>query len=219
MPPERAEHLRRWHEDALARGRRDEPVTVEAHGLTLVVPADVYAPNPLGLAEVVRSEVRAGESVLDLGTGSGVNGLVAAAAGGAVVAVDVNPAAVAAARENAAANDLLIDARVSDVFAAVPERFDLVLFDPPFRWFPAADLYERATADEGYAALTTFFREVGEHLLPGGRILLSFGTTGDVAYLEQLIDDAGLRSEELRRVKGERDGFPVAYFAWRLTPR
>jgi release factor glutamine methyltransferase len=60
---------------------------------------------------------------------------------------------------------------------------------------------------------------VRDHLRPSGRILLSFGTTGDAAYLERLISESGLHAEELRRVEGERDGFAVAYFALRLTPR
>ena len=47
---------------------------------------------------------------------------------------------------------------------------------------------------------------------------LSFGTTGDIDYLHHLIAMHGFRAEELRRVEGEKDGFPVAYFAYRLTP-
>jgi len=55
-------------------------------------------------------------------------------------------------------------------------------------------------------------------LTAAGRILLSFGTTGDIDYLHHLIAMHGFRAEELRRVEGEKDGFPVAYFAYRLTP-
>ncbi|MDX6524218.1 MAG: hypothetical protein QOI17_1731, partial [Gaiellales bacterium] len=54
MPEERVQLLRRWHEAALAGGKRDREITVTAHGCTFVVPPDVYPPNPLGLAEIVR---------------------------------------------------------------------------------------------------------------------------------------------------------------------
>jgi release factor glutamine methyltransferase len=220
MPPDRVERLRAWHDRAIAEGRRAEPITVEHLGHTFVIPPEVYPPNPLGLAELVRAEVRPGERVLDLGTGSGVNGIVAAAAGADVVAVDVNPVAVDCARMNAAANGLAdrLDARVSDVFENVDGSFDLVVFDPPFRWFRPNDLWERGTADENYEALTRFFAQVGERLASGGRVLLGFGTTGDMDYLHELVDRAGLAIEELRRVEGERDGFPVAYVAYRLAP-
>jgi release factor glutamine methyltransferase len=172
----------------------------------------------LGLADLVAVEVRAGEAVLDMGTGSGVNGVVAAAMGADVVAVDVNPDAVCCARDNAVRNGVSarFDARLGDVFEGLDARFDLIVFDPPFRWFPARDMSERGTADENYDALTRFFDEVAAHLLPDGRVLNSFGTTGDIDYLHHLIDQGGFTCEELRRVDGEKDGFAVAYFAYRL---
>ena len=110
-----------------------------------------------------------------------------------------------------------LEAAVGDLFDPAPGRYDLIAFDPPFRWFAAADMAERATADEGYGALTRFFAEAADHLTPTGRILLSFGNTGDIDYLHELIDRHGFRCEELRRVEGQRDGVDLAYVAHRLT--
>ncbi len=219
MSPERVERLRAWHEDAYVRDRRSGPVVVEALGRSFVVPPEVYPPNPFGLAELVETEVRDGERVLDLGTGSGVNGIVAAARAGEVVAVDVNPAAVACARENAARNGVAerFAARESDLFAAVDGRFDLIVFDPPFRWFRPRDLRERGTADEGYATLTAFFEQARGRLTGAGRILLAFGTTGDIDYLHELIRLHGFSVETLRERELERDGETVRYLAYRLA--
>jgi release factor glutamine methyltransferase len=185
------------------------------------VPPEVYAPHPLGLAEIIRAEVRDDDRALDMGTGSGVNAIAAATRASDVLAVDVNPVAVACARSNAELNGLAsrIEVRESDVFESVAGRFDLIIFDPPFRRFRPRDLAERGTADENYAALTTFFREVGDYLAQDGRVILGFGTTGDIDYLHHLIDEARLDVEVLRKVEGEKGGFPVAYFAYRLTPR
>ncbi len=182
-------------------------------------PPDVYAPHPLGLAVIVLDEVREGDRVLDMGTGSGVTGIVAASESLRVLAVDVNPAAVACARDNAERNGVAdrVEVRESDLFQNAPGRFDLIIFDPPFRWFRPRDMFERGTADENYRTLTTFFDQANDHLEPGGRILLSFGTTGDIDYLHHLIAQSGLRREELRRIDGEKDGLAVAYFAYRLT--
>jgi release factor glutamine methyltransferase len=219
MPPERVERLRAWHEQALKGGRRDAPVTVEESGRTFVVPPDVYAPNPLGLAAIVLDEVGEGDRVLDMGTGSGVNGVLAAALSRQVLAVDVNPAAVTCARENAERNGVAdrMQVRESDLFEHADGRFGVIIFDPPFRWFRPNNMFERGTADEDYQTLTTFFDEARDHLEPDGRILLSFGTTGDIDYLHHLITSRGFKATELRRVEGEKDGFPVAYFAYRLT--
>ncbi len=49
-------------------------------------------------------DVRPTDSVLDMGTGSGIQAIVAAATAGRVVAVDINPEAIRLARENARAN-------------------------------------------------------------------------------------------------------------------
>ncbi|WP_220449879.1 hypothetical protein [Nonomuraea longispora] len=41
-----------------------------------------------------------------------------------------------------------VEIRHSDVFSDVDGLFDLIVFDPPFRWFAARDLFEAATTDE-----------------------------------------------------------------------
>jgi len=219
MSKERAERLRVWHEDALKSGRRRETITITVLGRTFVVPPEVYPPNPLGLAETIPNEVKETDRVLDMGTGSGVNGIIAASISHQVVAVDVNPIAVACARQNAERNGVAanVDVREGDLFQGLSGRFDLILFDPPFRWFRPRDLYEQATADENYQTLTAFFRQVKDHLTGSGRILLSFGTTGDIEYLHELVAQVGLRTEELRRIEGEKDGLDVAYVVYRFT--
>ena len=221
MSAERAEKLREWHERAIAEGRRDEELTLTHLGWRFIVPPEVYPPHPLGLAEIVLSETRGGERVLDMGTGSGVNAIAAASRNATVVAVDINPIAVAAARQNAGLNGLTecVEVRQSDVFANVSGSFDLIVFDPPYRWFAPRDLWEQGTADENYDALTRFFSEVRRYLAPAGRIVLSFGTTGDIDYLHHLIERVGLDVAELRKAEGEKDGLAVAYFAYRLTLR
>ena len=219
MTPERAQRLREWHDQALEGGRRDAPLMVTELDRTFVVPPDVYAPNPLGLAAIVLDEVRDDDRVLDMGTGSGVNGIVAASRSREVLAVDVNPAAVACAMDNAERNGVAdrVEVRESDLFQNASGRFDLIIFDPPYRWFRPHDMFERGTADESYRTLTAFFAQVNDHLSAEARVLIAFGTTGDIDYLHHLIAQSGLRREELCRVEGEKDGLAVAYFAYRLT--
>jgi release factor glutamine methyltransferase len=95
--------------------------------------------------------------------------------------------------------------------------FDLIIFDPPFRWFAPCDLLEAATTDENYRALTRFFRQARQHLTDHGRILIFFGSSGDLAYLQQLIDEEGFQREALAQHSLLRDGWQVEYFTFRLT--
>ena len=212
MSPERVARLRAWQDGV--RSRERVPERVEYLGLVLDIPATVQPIYPVShlLGESVLSEVRETDRVLDMGTGSGVNAILAAATAREVVAVDVNPEAVDAAKANAVLNGVAVDVRESDVFANVDGTFDLIVFDPPFRWFAPRDMAERATTDEDYRSLTTFFEEVDRHLSPQGRLLVFFGSSGDVDYLRHLVDAHGFACETLREVRGEAD-----YWTFRLT--
>jgi release factor glutamine methyltransferase len=162
---EYAERIRRWHENAyqMAKAEADsgEGATFDYLGRTIVVPPQVQPimgmSHLLGVA--VLEEVREGDRMLDMGTGSGINAILAASKAADVVAVDINPVALEAARDNAARNGVAdrIAVRHSDVFRNVEGEFDLIVFDPPFRWFAPRDLLEASTTDENYRAMTTFF--------------------------------------------------------------
>lgn len=223
LTPEEVARIRRWHEDAYqaAKGESVRPRSYGYLGLRLVVPCEVQPITGVShlLGEAVLREVHAGERVLDMGTGCGVNALLAAGQGAQVVAVDVSPLAVAAARDNARRNHLAgaVDIRQSDVFSAVRERFDLIIFDPPFRWFQPRGLLEVATSDHNYRTLTKFFLEVRSHLTPSGRLLVFFGSSGDLGYLRWLVGHAGFRQEVVARAELARGDQLVEYLTLRLT--
>lgn len=226
---DQVDRLQRWHEAAYEAtvtdaGQQGQSFTYL--GLELHVPPQVQPITPLShlLGEAVIAEVEPGDRVLDMGTGCGVNAVLAARAGAHVVAVDINPEAVGAARENAKRNGVIdrVEAREGDVFdpldPASEKSFDLVIFDPPFRWLEPRDLLEMATADSGYRALRRFIREVRTYLSERGRVLLFFGSSGDLGYLRRLLDEEGFTVEELARETLIKDDFEVEYMTHRLIP-
>ena len=77
---------------------------------------------------------RYSEATLDLGTGSGILSLLAAAHSKRVVAVDSNPRAIAMAQLNARLNNVAnIEFLEGDLFEAIRGRqFDLIVCNPPF---------------------------------------------------------------------------------------
>lgn len=225
MSADRAELLRHWHEEANADLRARLPARISFMGLDLDVWEDVYAPTASDVGDpfhrAVADEVRPGDRVLDMGTGSGVSAILAAKVAREVVAVDINPRAVECASANAVRNG--VDGQITffegDVFGGVDGQFDLVVFDPPFRWFAARDLLEKAHADEGYRTLRTFMSEVPDRLRPGGRVLMNFGSSGDIDFLYELIAGAGLRKDVTRYAEAERVGLVAHYYVIRLTQR
>ncbi|HEV2426927.1 MAG TPA: methyltransferase [Acidimicrobiales bacterium] len=223
LDPERVAFIREWHEDAYAAAIEEGEGGQHFlyHGLELDVPADVMPLTGSShlLGDAVAERASPGQRVLDMGTGCGVNALLAARAGAAVVAVDVNPSAVAATRANAAANGLAnrVDARESDVFSDVDGLFDLVVVDPPYRWFEPRDALEAAMSDAGYRMTRTFFAGVVRHLAPGGSVLVGFASTGDVVYLRSLGRAAGLSEEILAQKTLVAGDHPISYFVFRFS--
>jgi release factor glutamine methyltransferase len=215
------ERIRRWHEAAyeqlLAAGDR----TVEYLGLRLDVPAGVFAPTPTSdlLGQAVLDRARAGVRVLDMGTGSGVNAILAATRGAEVIAVDLNPAAVAAARANVERHGVADRVTVveGDLFEGVEGTFDLIVYDPPFRWFRPRDLVEAAMADEDYDSLARFFAQAPHRLSAGGSMLVFFGTSGDLAHLLGLAEQAGFAHEVVAERMLVRDEMSVWYRTFRMA--
>jgi release factor glutamine methyltransferase len=221
--PDHAARIRRWHERAYgeAQASSGPSQTFEYLGTVIDVPAEVMPITPTShlLGEAVLAEIRSGDRVLDMGTGSGVNAILAAMRGADVVAVDINPQALAAATANARSNGVAdrIEVRHSDVFSAVPETFDLIVFDPPFRWFRPRDLLETAMTDDGYQAMTRFFREASRHLSASGRMLIFFGTSGDLGYLQQLLAEEQFDATTVASDTLTKDGWTVEYLTLRVT--
>ena len=184
---------------AFARRAAGEPLAYvigrkEFHGLTLQVDRDVLVPRPD--TEVLVDwalellagplAVRLRPRVVDLGTGSGAIALAVKQAhpAAAVVATDASAAALGVAGANAARLGLELAFASGSWWAALPgERFDLVLGNPPY--IAEGDPHLPALRHEPISALTSggdgldALREIiagaGEHLEPGGWLLLEHG--------------------------------------------
>jgi release factor glutamine methyltransferase len=223
MSRQRARILRQWHDAAYANLQASLPLRMSFMGLDLHISKEVFAPMgpPEGdhFHQAVLAAVQPAFRVLDMGTGSGVSAILAAQVSSDVVAVDINPKAVACAFANALRNGVAerITFLQSDVFDNVTGTFDLIVFDPPFRWFAPHDLLEMSTADENYRALTSFILQAKFYLRYGGRVLLNFGTSGDIDYLYSLIDHAGFKKQVTPSGQATKHSLTAHYYTIELT--
>jgi release factor glutamine methyltransferase len=221
MSEDRAERIRQFHEEMVSITRADQIETSSLLGLTFVVPPDVKRIGPLSefLGDAVLAEVKEGDRVLDMGTGCGVNAIIAATKAAEVLAVDVNPGSMETTRSNAVRNGVgdRVQVRQSDIFSDVDGVFDVIIFNPPFRWFAPRNMLEAATADENYSALTRFFRQARQYLAKDGRMIIFFSNAGDLAYLQQLIDTEGFRQEVVSQAHKFVAGLDINFFVFRLS--
>jgi release factor glutamine methyltransferase len=153
------------------------------------VDENVYEPAEDSFLFAENLEVKAGEWVVDMGTGCGILGVLAAKKASGVVAVDVNPYAVRRARENATFNN--VSSKMffiqGDLFTPLREgeKFDLVLFNAPY--LPedeneAPSWIERAWTGgtTGRKVIDSFIFEVSKRLKLVGRVLLMQSTLANV---------------------------------------
>ena len=110
---------------------------------------------------------------LDLGTGAGIQALLAEDHSASVVATDRNPRAVAFTRLAAALNGITVDARVGDLLEPVAgEAFDLVVSNPPFVISPGARYTYRDAGLDGDDICRRLVGELPTVLSPGGTAVL-----------------------------------------------
>ena len=150
-----------------ASARRPARITVTIRGRPFLFQTDSGVFSREGLdrgTELLLEAIEVGpcESILDLGCGYGVIGIVAAhlSQGGHVILTDVNERAAALARANLVANGTRnAEVRIGDVYAPIDDLvFDHILCNPPIR--------------AGRVVVDRIISEAPSHLLDGGSLWL-----------------------------------------------
>jgi methylase of polypeptide subunit release factors len=138
-------------------GRRQERDHVTGVGAASVTLAAATVRRPVG-------------SVLDLGTGCGVQALHASRHARRVTGTDVAPRALALAAATFALNDVDVELVRGPWLAPVAgRRFDQIVSNPPFVPGPArVEFVYRDSGADGDAALAALVGDLAEHLAPGG---------------------------------------------------
>jgi release factor glutamine methyltransferase len=145
---------------------------------------NVQIPSAQSLYLLTHWKIFEGETVLDIGTGSGVQAVFAADMASSVLATDISVEAVEVARLNIKRHGLSkkIEVRQGDLFAPVnkDEKFDVILFNIA---------YPYNEKNQGlWKVHERFFAEAGKHLKPGGRIYYQSGLIDNVPRIKSMVD-------------------------------
>jgi len=146
----------------------------------------------------------------DIGTGTGVLAAVLARRGvGRVVATDLDPRALACARENMDRLGLASQVEVVAADLFPPGRAALVVCNPP--WMPgrAGSPLERAIYDPGSRMLQGFLHGLAAHLEPGGEGWLVLSDLAEHLGLRSRSDLLAAFAAAGLEVRGRLDARPV----------
>jgi methylase of polypeptide subunit release factors len=142
-----------------------------------------FGPDSYRFAELIARELEAapaatGASIVDIGTGSGVGGLVAASAapGARITMTDVNPQALRLARINAEAAGVEVTAIEGADLNGVEGQIDLALANPPYIIDDGDRAYRDGGEMLGGQISLDMARMAVERLAPGGRMILYTGS-------------------------------------------
>jgi release factor glutamine methyltransferase len=170
---------------------------------------DVYEPAEDTFLFAENLDVKKDAQVLDLGTGCGILGILAAEKASSVMVIDLNPYAVCCAKQNALLNNVRgkMVFLQADLLSALNEnvKFDLILFNAPY--LPSAENETESWIGRAWAGGATgrqvidrFIPQATLHLKPSGRVLLLQSTLTNVKETLRKFEECQLRA----RIKAER---------------
>jgi release factor glutamine methyltransferase len=207
---------------------RQGPYEMQCGDISLIVMPGVYAPrfftDSLWFASQLPAIVGK-ESLLEIGTGTGVIAIACARRGSSVVATDINGDAVNNAKLNVARSGLSMDIYGGNVYSGIPvgRLFDYIFWSHPFNNCdaPVHDPLLMSGMDHGYSALKEYFHSAGSHLSPIGRVLLGTGDSADLGTVFEIADQYGYARNLLRSATMplQEDGQTlVTYFLYEFSP-
>lgn len=150
-------------------------------------------------------DIKKGEDLWDIGTGTGLIALKAKQMGAKyVLATDFNPYAVKNARENSKFLNLEIDVRKADVFGDIKRKFDVITFNPPFTNNQARKDYEISFWDKDNKVVKRFFSSIQDYLKPNGRAFIAWSSFGKINILKKIAKDNNIKLIKVGRKISKR---------------
>jgi len=197
------------------------PKEVRVLGNTYLISEHVFNPKYYYTSRFMARhiDVSGDESVLDMGTGSGIQAITAAGTAARVLAVDINPEAVRYAARNAEVNGVSgrISFMESDLFSSIGDdrKFSVILFTPPYLQGSPECRFDHALFDCNNRLLRRFFEDAREFISPDGYVQMVYSSIADNESALAISREFGWRHEVVAHEKTSMEEFFI--YRFRLT--
>lgn len=162
---------------------------------------DVYEPAEDTFLLIDSIKLSLGNSVFEVGSGTGLIALYCSSLGANVVCCDINPIAVELIKKNYLINQKFLrgnfDVRIGSLFSVLnyKDSFDVIIFNPPYLPTIKKDLvggsgwFDMAVSGgiDGLNIIKRFINQVSGFLRKNGRIYFVFSSLSDIDKLESII--------------------------------
>ncbi len=160
--------------------------SIRDHTITLQLEPEVFSPSDQGITFAEHVTAYAGEQVMDMGTGTGLLGIIAAKQGGVVTVTDTSEKALLLAQKNASLNDVSLQTYLGKYFCTPKQNYDYIISNLPQERLPT--LYKksirslRKTIDggqKGNAHILQILNQARNHMHKDSRMLLGAYSMSD----------------------------------------
>ena len=191
------------------------PREVRVLGKTYHISEKVFNPKFYYTSEFMARhiKVKPGDIVLDMGTGSGIQAIMAGRMAAKVIAVDINPEAVRFAAANVSKNGLedVVSVIQGDLFSPLnpADKFSVILFTPPYLEGKLKSHFDHALFDPDKALAVRFFRDARRHLEPDGYVQMIYSSIAGPERILDIAEQSGWKHAVIAREKTFTEDFLI----------
>ena len=193
---------------------KKEPYDKDFLGLSITVYPNVFPPcgDSRLLGESLK--IKSTDIVLDMWSGSGAQSIITAKKGAQkVIAIDINPDAVNCIKYNIDKYDYenKIEVRNGNLFDVLRsnEKFDVVIFNPPFMDIEPKNMFEKAVWDKDQLVTKRFFKDIKNYLNPNATIYMVFSNWGNFELIEQLAKENNFTITKISEKQKDNEKYEV----------